>query len=115
MPRYNNETKAQAVARIQAGDATASKIAEELGASHNTVNDWVRKAAKLPETDSEKKQAETIDGIRARIEEQQERLRDQLLGRMADLIPGEEDLRAVATAYGIVTDKQLLAQGGLLS
>jgi len=112
MPRYNKETKAQAVARIKAGDKTASAIAIELGAGHNTVLKWVADyEAEQTGTDSEKELATAVNEIRESIERKQEEVRDLLLKRIEALIPSTDDLKAVATAYGIVTDKQLLAQG----
>lgn len=111
MPTYSDEVKAQAVARIRAGEATATQIAEEIGASHNTVKEWERKAERPPETDAEKRLADKIDGIHERIEAKQESIREKLLDRIEELVPTEMDLRSATTAYGIITDKQLLAQG----
>jgi transposase-like protein len=109
MPRYTNEQKAQAVARVVAGEHRRA-VARDVGVSDATVRRWLAGAERRA-TAQEKVFGELADDIAERIRERQEELREALLRRMGDLIPATDDLRAVATAYGILTDKALLAAG----
>lgn len=106
---HTPDQKATAVARVLAGESRR-KVAGDMGVSDATVRRWMAQAESC-ETAQEQKLAEDAATIRARIERKQEEVRDLLLDRIRDLIPETEDLRAVATAFGIVTDKSLLTAG----
>lgn len=106
---HTPDEKANAVARVLAGESRR-KVADDVGVNETTVRRWVRQAAGR-ETPQAKKIADTAEQIRARIEQTQEEVRELLLQRIRDLVPKTDDLRAVATAFGIVTDKAELTAG----
>ncbi len=116
MPRYTDEQKTQAVARVFAGEHRRA-VARDLGVSDATVRRWCAVADRRATAREKARRepdlswADEADDLAERIRERQEEVRDALLRRIADLIPATDDLRAVATAYGIVTDKALLAAG----
>lgn len=105
-----DDQKATAVARVLAGESRR-KVADDMGVARSTLGRWVEQADGPAETDRSKKLAEDAATIRAGIEQKQEEVRQALLNRIAELIPKTDDLRAVATAFGIVTDKSLLTAG----
>jgi transposase-like protein len=106
--RFTNEQKAQAIARVRSGDSP-QLVAQELGCTERTVRRW---AVDCPRMSDEKKDlAERVAEISERIEQKQIETREILIQRIAELVPQTDDLRAVATAYGIVTEKALLTAG----
>lgn len=105
---YSDEQKAQAVARVRTADATAKQVAADLGCSINTLRTWLKQT---PRTESEKTIAERVAQISDQIEQKQAETRQALLDRVAELVPECGSLKDVATAYGIITDKALLAAG----
>lgn len=110
MPRYSEEQKAEAIALVDAGERSRCSIAEELGCSDSTVRRWIA-AAERRETAGEKTLAAKAEALSEQIKATQSEVRQALLARLSELIPDTESLKDVATAYGIVTDKELLAAG----
>lgn len=106
---HTPDAKATAVARVLAGESRR-KVAAGLGVSDGTVRRWVGKAERR-ETAQEEKLAEQAAEVVADIEARQREARAVLLERIVALVPDSDSLREVATAYGIVTDKVLLAEG----
>lgn len=110
MPQFTEEQKAQAVALVNAGETSRTKIAKKLGCSKSTISRWVASADRA-ETEPEKSLAEKAGEIAETIKVRQQEIRNILLDRIGELVPETNNLQAVATAYGIVTDKALLAEG----
>lgn len=108
MRYYSDEEKAQAVARVRSHDATRQEVADDLGCSVNTVKTWLKQT---PETALEKTVADRVAEISEQISQKQAETRQALLDRVAELVPECGSLKDVATAYGIITDKALLAAG----
>lgn len=103
------EEKAQAVGRVLAGESR-EQVAKDIGVAASTVKRWIA-AAQRSETDAEKTLAQSAEEIGERLKQKQEEVRELLLDRIESLIPQSKSLKDVSTAYGIVTDKMLLAQG----
>jgi transposase len=86
------------------------KVAADMNVSDGTVRRWLERAERR-ESAQDEKMADDAASLAERIAAKQEQVREQLLRRIAELAPTTDDLRAVATAYGIVTDKSLLTAG----
>ena len=109
MARYTDEQKAQAVARVKTGDNTIEQIAKDVGCTDSTLRRWVSEVS--AEITDEKTVAERVAEITEQIEQKQVETRKALLDRIEQLVPQAKSLKDVATAYGILTDKMLVAQG----
>lgn len=109
MPHPTPHERATAVARVMAGESRRG-VAKSMGVSDGTVRRWIAQAERRG-TAQEETLAMNAQSLAERIMQRQEEVRDQLLERISALIPVTDDLRAVATAYGIVTDKSLLTAG----
>ncbi len=69
MRQYSEEFRADAVALCERGDRTLRQVAEDLGVSHWTVREWVRKkemAQRRSKVTAEKPPAKESDGEKAR-------------------------------------------------
>lgn len=109
MPRYTPAQRSEALAVYQL-TGNMSAAAREVGATINAVKRWIQ-MAELQETEADKTLAEDSERRAEAIRDTQERVRQALLDRMVLLAGQVENVRDAATAYGILTDKALLAQG----
>jgi transposase-like protein len=112
MPRYTPAQKSEALAYyLTTGSMSAA--ARQMGCSVSTVKTWVDDAQLNPsaETVDQNEIVDEAERIAQAIRDKQEQVREKLLDRLAFLAKDSTDLKGVATAYGIVTDKALLAQG----
>jgi transposase-like protein len=107
--QYTREEKARAVARVMAGESRR-QVARDMGVGFSTVKRWVA-AANNPVTDVDELLAVDAGDIAERIKQRQTQVRELLLDRLFALAPDTRSLKEVAIAYGIVTDKALLAAG----
>jgi transposase-like protein len=107
--RWTREAKATAVARVEVGESVPA-VAESIGTAASTLRRWVN-ASRRSETLDEKKLADDVEKIAERITVKQTEARELLLDKLVKLVPQTDDLMAIAKAYGIVTDKALLAAG----
>ena len=107
--RSGPEIKAQAVARVYAGESRRA-VAEDCGVSDSTVREWL-KLAESRETAQGKELARSAEEISRAITEKERGTRELLLDRLAAVVPESVSVREIATAYGILTDKSMLAKG----
>jgi transcriptional regulator with XRE-family HTH domain len=107
--QHSVEEKAQAVARVMAGESRR-QVANDTGVGASTVKRWVA-AANTPVTEVDVLLAEDAGDIAERIRQRQAQVRELLLDRLFALAPDTRSLKECAIAYGIVTDKALLAAG----
>jgi transposase-like protein len=112
MPRYTPAQKSEALA-VYLTTHSLNAAARKMGCSPSTIKTWVEDA-QLEGPIGPGDQNEIVDEaerIAQAIRDKQEQVRETLLDRLAFLAKDSTDLKGVATAYGIVTDKALLAQG----
>ena len=107
MARYTDEQKAHAVARVHTGESV-NKVASDIGCSRASLKEWLDK---VPQSGTEKTVSERVSEITEQIEQKQAETRKALIDRIGELVPECGSLKDVATAYGILTDKMLVAQG----
>jgi transposase-like protein len=111
MPRYTPAQKSEALA-VYLTTGSLSAAAREMGCAVSTVKQWVeREQSSGIEGENHSPIVDEAERIAQAIRDKQEQVRETLLDRLAFLAKDSTDLKGVATAYGIVTDKALLAQG----
>ena len=107
--QHTHQEKAQAVARVIAGESRR-RVARDIGVGASTVKRWVT-AASEPRPKVKALLADEAGDIAERIRQRQAEVRELLLDRLFALARDARSLKEVAIAYGIVTDKALLAAG----
>lgn len=106
---YTDEQISDALA-VFAVTGSYREAAASVGCSITTVKKWAAQH-EVVDSDDEKSVEDRIREKVADLRELQEEARETLMRRIISLAPREDDLRAVATAYGIVTDKAQLSRG----